>query len=57
MKKNGRTIVPLTKKQKQAVTKYLNSNLSLLEVAENYGVTKSGLAYWIKKYRKEEKNE
>ena len=50
----GRTTEPLTIKQIQAVTEYLNSNLSLSEVAEKYETTKSGLAYWLKKYRKEQ---
>jgi predicted DNA-binding protein YlxM (UPF0122 family) len=54
MKKMGRTTEPLTIKQIQAVTEYLNSNLSLSEVAEKYETTKSGLAYWLKKYRKEQ---
>jgi predicted DNA-binding protein YlxM (UPF0122 family) len=54
MKKMGRTTEPLTVKQTQAVTEYLNSNLSLIEVAEKYETTKSGLAYWLKKYRKEQ---
>lgn len=57
MKPMGRTTIPLTEKQLQAVKEYLESDLGLQEVANKYSTTKSGLVYWIKKFRKEqEKN-
>ncbi len=54
MKPSGRSTVPLTDKQLKAVTEYLTTDLGLNQVAEKYNTTKSGLAYWIKKYRKEQ---
>lgn len=53
MKKSGRSVTPLTKKQKKACQEYLNSDKSYVEVAEKYGVVKTTLIYWVKKYRKE----
>lgn len=54
MKPSGRSPVPLTDKQLDAVNEYLKTDLGLNEVAKKYGTTKSGLAYWLKKYRKEQ---
>ena len=53
MKPSGRSPVPLTDKQLDAVNEYLKTDLGLNEVAKKYGTTKSGLAYWLKKYKKQ----
>ena len=54
MKPSGRSPVPLTDKQLDAVNEYLKTDLGLNEVAKKYGTTKSGLAYWLKKYKKQQ---
>ena len=53
MKKSGRSVEKLTEKQIEAVELYYNSDLSSRDVAEKYGITQSGLRYWINKYKKE----
>ena len=53
MRKRGRVNVPITDLQRKAVEEYYKSELSMIEVAEKYGTTQSGLRYWIKKYKAE----
>lgn len=56
MKPQGRSPKPFTKTDFQMIQEYLESDKSLQEVAEKYGVSKEGLRYKVKKYRKETNN-
>lgn len=53
MKPRGRSPIPLTEKELEMIREYLESEKSLVEVAEKYGLSTAGLRYKIKKYRKE----
>lgn len=53
MKPQGRSVVPLTAKQIEAVEEYLGTDKSLIEVSAKYGTTSASIRNWVKKYRKE----
>ena len=53
MRTQGRRATPLTDEQLCAVRRYLDSDLSLKEVAVEFGITVERLRYWVAKYRKE----
>lgn len=56
MKPIGRSPKPLTEEDKQMVIEYLESDKSLKEVAQKYGISDAGLRYKVKKFRKETEN-
>ena len=45
----------LTEKQRNILTEYYNDDLSLAEIAENYGITRQGVRDAIKHGRSEER--
>lgn len=52
MKPRGRSPKPLTEKDLQMIQEYLNSDKSLQEIADKYGIpTKEGVRYKVNKYR------
>lgn len=53
MKPKGRSPIPLTEQDLKMVKEYLESDKGLQEVADKYGVSREGLRYKVKKYRKE----
>lgn len=53
MKPIGRSPKPLTEKDLQMVREYLETDKSLKEVSEKYGISGAGLRYKVNKYRKE----
>lgn len=53
MKPHGRSPKPFTATDLEMITEYLETDKSLKEVAEKYGVSSEGLRYKVKKYRKE----
>lgn len=56
MKPIGRSPKPFTETDLQMIREYLESDKSLKEVAEKYGISIAGLRYKVKKYRKETEN-
>lgn len=54
MKPQGRSPKPFTATDLEMIKEYLETDKSLKEVAEKYGISSEGLRYKVKKYRKEQ---
>lgn len=54
MKPSGRSPIPLSDRDIQAVKEYLESDKGYAEVALEFGMKKGQLQYKVKKYRKEQ---
>lgn len=53
MKPRGRSPKPFTETDLQMIKEYLETDKSLKEVSEKYGISDAGLRYKVNKYRKE----
>lgn len=57
MKPRGRSPQPFTKKDLEMIREYLDTDKSLKEVAEKYGLSSEGLRYKVRKFRKQQETE
>lgn len=53
MKQVGRTLQPLTTEQRAIAEEFLDTNISLRELAKKHNKPSSTIVYWVKKLRKE----